>query len=370
MKNLAVKTLFFLYLLFPFFICANASDIFFKATVKTTSDESIPHVYLRIYIPGISQAVDSMFTNEQGYIERMLSINTGSSVDFTQIGTNLITKKLSPNIISQSKIETTIEYDYQGRPELYFTDISGKVLPNYSELTAGIYYYFLLFNDGMKSEMNRIVVTEKCLINVELIPANTKVFSHFKTSVTNLGVVDQFYVEFIKDGFVTKNDTILIDAEVITKNYQLTEAAKPTADFSFSGNLTVGEPVVFDASASVGANGENLVYSWNFGNDKKGQSVTIPHLYNTQGNYSVTLTVAGNFGATKSITKSITISAGPSPSQYTGVVNGYITDENQFNLSGVTATLVEGNVQAVSDNNGKVAFTNLPIGIPLHFKIC
>jgi hypothetical protein len=352
-------------------VCTNAlsSDVTFRATVKSTENEAIPRVYVKIYIPGNNIAIDSMFTDNEGFLERVLKFGGHVSVQDLRPGSDIIIKKLSPNIISREVTESYIEYDYPGIPELLFIDLFGRTYSNHSELSSGIYFYCIRFDDGNHSELNRMVVTENGMVDIKLVPVIRPGNSRFKSGTTIIEDPDQFIAAFIKDGYVTKQDTISIDASIITRNYQLTAADKPTANFTYSGDLLVGEPVVFNASASYGANGEDLTYTWDFGNGKKGQSSSIPHVYLATGDYLVALTVTGNFGASHSISKVITIGQDIVPSDFTGLIKGYISDENLVNVSGATVSLIEGDVSEVSDNSGIITLSDLPVGVPLHLKI-
>jgi PKD repeat protein len=252
---------------------------------------------------------------------------------------------------------------------LFFVDLIGRTYSNHSELPSGFYFYFLRFDDGYQSELNRMVVTENGTVNVKLISGALQENGRLKSGSSDMVDPDRFVAVIIKDGYVTEQDTISIDAAVITRNYQLSLASKPTADFSFSGDMIVGKPVLFNAASSYGANGENLVYSWDFGNGKRGQSSAIPHVYLAAGDYLVTLSVTGDYGASQSVSKAITIGQDIVPVSYTGTVTGYITDENMVDIPGATVSLIEGDEAGVSDVSGMVTLSNLPVGTTIHLKI-
>jgi len=57
-----------------------------------------------------------------------------------------------------------------------------------------------------------------------------------------------------------------------------------------------GESVAFDGSSSYGAEGDELLYTWNFGDGSTGKGVTANHSYDKGGKYSVTLTVDNGKG--------------------------------------------------------------------------
>jgi PKD repeat protein len=73
----------------------------------------------------------------------------------------------------------------------------------------------------------------------------------------------------------------------------------PTASFTFSpqtGNAPLD--VTFDASESIDPDGQVTGYAWNFGDLFTGVGQTVVHRFETQGEYTVTLTVTDNEGKT------------------------------------------------------------------------
>jgi PKD repeat protein len=94
------------------------------------------------------------------------------------------------------------------------------------------------------------------------------------------------------------------------------ENKPPVASFTFAaqnpqqeGKVSVGDKVVFDASASYDPDGEITVYQWELepGSVRTGRSVT--YTYRKAGNYAVTLTVEDDKGATDSETKYVDVAA-------------------------------------------------------------
>jgi PKD repeat protein len=52
----------------------------------------------------------------------------------------------------------------------------------------------------------------------------------------------------------------------------------------------------FDGSQSYDADGDNLTYTWDFGDGATGDGAKVTHVYKTIGKYLVTLTVNDNSG--------------------------------------------------------------------------
>lgn len=353
-----------------FLLDAQTVNVRFKASVRTADEEILPGAYVKIYQPGNSIAVDSLFCDEQGMIDRELpfTIETNpSSVPLTY-ETGYIVKKIYPNVIGRQNHNLVLEYRYPADASLYFMDIRGRVYRNGTELAGGMFFYYLDFSDGNRSELNKIIITENVRPDVQLVnlvneDVRRKNFLHAWEDQ------DKFYAEFIKDGYVTLVDTLVIDTAVIEESYTMTEAEVPIASFTFSGDLIAGQPVVFDGSASTGAYGEELDYQWDFGDGKNGGTGQLPHLFTLPGNYTVTLTVSGAYGAKHSISQSLEVTPASVAVIHTGTINGYITDEYLENVNNAEVSLVEGEIISYSNTGGIVSLNGLPVGVPIHLKI-
>jgi PKD repeat protein len=89
----------------------------------------------------------------------------------------------------------------------------------------------------------------------------------------------------------------------------------PTA--SFIANPTLGDApltVDFDAIGSIDPDGTIVSYVWDFGNGG-GTGMNASHTYSTAGNYTVTLTVTDDGGATDTATTTIQVTTPPIPNQ-------------------------------------------------------
>jgi PKD repeat protein len=91
----------------------------------------------------------------------------------------------------------------------------------------------------------------------------------------------------------------------------------PTTSFTFNPlSPQTGQNVRFDASLSSDLDGEITNYRWDFGDGKEEQEQQqnyIDHLFFTEGEYLVTLTVTDNNGQTATISKNIQITPAPKP---------------------------------------------------------
>lgn len=73
---------------------------------------------------------------------------------------------------------------------------------------------------------------------------------------------------------------------------------------------------VFDGSRSRDRNGSISIYNWDFGDGSNGTGVRTNHEFTTPGNYTVTLSVTDNQGATKSASTEITVISPPKPTPF------------------------------------------------------
>lgn len=86
----------------------------------------------------------------------------------------------------------------------------------------------------------------------------------------------------------------------------------PTASFTYwttTENITVGTPVIFDASSSTSPNSSIHSYSWEFGDGNKTLTYhpIISHVYGLPGNYTVLLNVTNAHGMWDVATASIRV---------------------------------------------------------------
>jgi YD repeat-containing protein len=88
----------------------------------------------------------------------------------------------------------------------------------------------------------------------------------------------------------------------------------PTSNPGDAYEGIVGQPVVFDASASFDPEGKTLTYLWNFGDGSQPQvaGVATTHLFSAQGTYHASLTVTDPGGLTATTTTTVDVSASPS----------------------------------------------------------
>ena len=84
-------------------------------------------------------------------------------------------------------------------------------------------------------------------------------------------------------------------------------AADITVAYSISDDPTAGEDVVFDATASLAAEGAIASYEWRFGDGDVAEGVRVSHRYDTARRYRVTLVVRSDQDACNHRSELITI---------------------------------------------------------------
>lgn len=97
-----------------------------------------------------------------------------------------------------------------------------------------------------------------------------------------------------------------------------------------------GEEITFDASKSIGYEGEIISYEWDFGDESTGSGITTTHTYSQQEEYIVTLTVTDSKGnyASQTTWARIQESSNNAPEKptVTGPASGTSGEEYEFRV--------------------------------------
>lgn len=120
--------------------------------------------------------------------------------------------------------------------------------------------------------------------------------SHTYTSAGNYTLRLQ-----VSDGTCTRTETTTITVYSGTPQAPVAIASADITD------APSGTTINFDGSASYDLNGDNLTYTWDFGDGQMGTGANPSHAYDTDGIYTVTLTVNDGNNGMNSTTIMITI---------------------------------------------------------------
>ncbi len=261
----------------------------------------------------------------------------------------------------------------QGPPALDVFDARGRRIDPGQSVASGVYFYRLRF--GVRfAAARKLMVLGRGELRFQLQQVGTT--PGIDVSDVRTGTADGAAkrgegtvlvdIRVEKFGFVTQQQTLLLDSTLDnTASFVLDAEATPTANLSIGGTLQVGEAVLFDASSSSGATD----YAWNFGDQQRGGGEFVAHVFAIPGQYTISLTVAAQYGATASASTTIDVVQGPPPVSSGAMVVGSITDAVGNLLEGVTATHVTSGVSATSLSDGSVTLTNMPTGVPLVLEL-
>jgi PKD repeat protein len=137
----------------------------------------------------------------------------------------------------------------------------------------------------------------------------------------------------------------------------------PASHFTHGGTRQAGAAVTFDGSTSTG---DDLTWSWSFGDDRRGGGAQIAHVYATAGQRTVRLTVKDACGNTTTSEQILDVAAGPQPTATTTAA-GKIRDAGGAPLSGALVTAVPGG-SSTSDANGEVT-VDVGQGVPVRITV-
>ncbi len=121
----------------------------------------------------------------------------------------------------------------------------------------------------------------------------------------------------------------------------------------------VGEVITFDASQSSDPDGQIVQYHWDFGDNSTSTQMIATHAYTRAGNFSPTLTVTDNNGATGQAIGFITITPNDAsritvaPNTGTLTPNAAQTIRVTFNAQGVAEGNYQGQISITSNGGSK-----------------
>lgn len=247
---------------------------------------------------------------------------------------------------------TKWSYDFGDGIGTFTTTNSSEKNPTYTYLSSGTYTVRLtVTDDGLPDKTDLKTATKEVLVTVLPPPENQPPRASFSVSFINASRKAPLLVNFTDtsidpDGLIvswlwqfdstnqlflnqfdysknvsftyTKSGTYSVKLTV-TDNQGLSdtfvynlivENTLPTADFSISPNPVLSwNPVTFDARNSKDLDGNITEYSWNFqdGNGFVVGNDLVSKVYQTPGNYNISLRVKDNLGGVTETSKVLTV---------------------------------------------------------------
>jgi PKD repeat protein len=104
------------------------------------------------------------------------------------------------------------------------------------------------------------------------------------------------------------------------------EDRRPTAAFPLPVDPTAGAPTQFEGSGSNDPDGTIAAYEWAFGDDATATGPSPAHVYASEGEYTVTLTVTDDAGNTSELSHTVTVAPAP-PAKTSGTSGGETNKE-------------------------------------------
>lgn len=138
----------------------------------------------------------------------------------------------------------------------------------------------------------------------------------------------------------------------------------PTASFTASSSVTLGEPVRFDASSSSDADGTIQSYEWDFGDSSSASGESVTHTYGSAGDYTVALTVTDDDSATATLSTTVSVETSSNsgddtvfaPYNHMTTQTGTTLVDHYQQANNDAATLAF----VLSDGNGNAAWDGAP----------
>lgn len=150
----------------------------------------------------------------------------------------------------------------------------------------------------------------------------------------------------------------------------------PTASFTYSCDDAT-RACSFDASGSSDSDGTIASYDWNFGDGNAGSGVTTSHTYGAYGDYSVTLTVTDDGGATGTDTQTVSLVDPNQPNIDLSATGYKVRGRHNIDLTwtGATSTNVDvyrdGALLVTTPNDGAYTdSTNNRGGATYVYQVC
>ena len=299
-------------LLFLLFYQISFSQEYLSGTIVDDENNPIARAEVKIF-DGDDNLISTRYSDTDGSFTTNVEIQSVTSL--TQ---DLLKKETLSLIYPNPATGGPLHFQYHSSdskiPVVNFFTLQGKMIENGAFILPGNYVYSAYFPGNEDIKYSGMFTTSQSMhLTIELhndVTTGNQSSPGYNSRGRMLDNHD-IRVEIEKFGFVTyEQSTTVNNSELIDKTFTLNSAPEPSADFSIiADNGQIEKQIIkFDATSSSGANGEDLTYSWSFGDQSQAGGSQVPHVFDQAGEYQVILTVTGDYGATTTLEKTVTIS--------------------------------------------------------------
>jgi PKD repeat protein len=185
-----------------------------------------------------------------------------------------------------------------GSTNTYTLTIAGSATRQFGGLDVSATLGMLAaFEAGTQRQVDEIVhTTRKAAVNNEVT------FNFNWTAPANTATATLYAAGLSTDGPGTGGDALGRMALMISVESPPTVNQPPVAVPGAPYAGTAGASIAFDGSGSYDPDGTIVAYAWDFGDNMAGSGALASHAYASPGNYTVTLTVTDDGGATGTAT--------------------------------------------------------------------
>ena len=345
------KQLLLLFLHMCFFSVLNIQAQTTNASVNLNfkgSSDDMPVIRAKVYVVQEDDTIASGFSDEAGVFtfETELEVVGIDNFFIDQQGLSV-----SPNPVTGNEviISSGAHSFNESESQIRIFDISGKAYSKNDYFPPGSYILTVEAPGPGTVSNSNFIITRPGYYHFRFqnpVAGNEDA----KKAAANEGTPFLVYAE--KSEFIPFQDTVYLVSSRENYELALTGAEKPTVLFSVSGSRTVGETIFFDGSGSMGADGEALKYTWNFGDGGFSGGEKAAHIYTAPGTYDVYLTAAGNYGAKDTLMQTIEISAAAPPSD-TALISAFVENPEGQPIEGATITVSGINEAFITNELGE-----------------
>ena len=292
-----------------------ADDGTYTVTLNVTDNDGLTDtasaditVLNRLPVASFTESATTVLTNEAIYFNASASYDPNGTIvsyfwDFGD-GTNgtgvVVNHAYTDDGIYTVTLTVTDDY---GATD---TETATKTIQNRPPVAS--------FTESAETVLTSETITFNASASYDPDGSITSYFWDFGDGTNSTGsIIDHAYAD---DGVYTVTLTVTDDdgATASTSSTKTALNRPPVASFTESAEtVSLGEVITFDASASYDPDGTIVSYFWDFGDGTNVTGIIVDHAYTVGGNYTVTLTVTDDDGATASVSAAKTVLANQAP---------------------------------------------------------